>query len=125
MNKKNRVSDPEPWSIRYWMRGAVATSALAALLLWLTAPFTYAGDTASPRGASVDLQAAELINRYIAAWKRFYPSQAFANGDTEAAQRFEDYRPENVPPVARSQRGNPRRGASADGGERAVVAIPG
>jgi uncharacterized protein (DUF885 family) len=41
--------------------------------------------------ASAQPETQAVINKYIAAWQVFYPSAAFAYGDTAAAARFEDY----------------------------------
>ena len=39
---------------------------------------------------------AKLVADYVAAWKAFYPSQAFAYGARDSAAAFEDYRGERV-----------------------------
>lgn len=39
----------------------------------------------------------KLVANYIAAWKAFYPSQAFAYGDADSAAAFEDFGGERVP----------------------------
>jgi hypothetical protein len=40
---------------------------------------------------------ARLVAHYIAAWKAFYPSEAFGYGDADSAAAFEDFSGERVP----------------------------
>ena len=50
-----------------------------------------------PAGADSRAAPAQLVTDYIAAWKAFYPSQAFGYGDTDSAAAFEDFGGERVP----------------------------
>ncbi|MEJ2576380.1 MAG: DUF885 family protein [Gammaproteobacteria bacterium] len=49
-----------------------------------------------PAGADSRAAPAQLVTDYIAAWKAFYPSQAFGYGDTDSAAAFEDFGGERV-----------------------------
>lgn len=50
-----------------------------------------------PVGAGTSSTPASLVADYVAAWKAFYPSQAFGYGDADRAAAFEDYSGERVP----------------------------
>lgn len=50
----------------------------------------------APAAADPSAAPAELAADYVAAWKAFYPSQAFAYGDRDSAAAFEDYSGDRV-----------------------------
>lgn len=52
---------------------------------------------AGPVDAAAPPEPARLVADYIAAWKAFYPSQAFGYGDADSAAAFEDFDGERVP----------------------------
>ncbi len=58
----------------------------AFLLLLFLLPMLLSGGSVAAQN-----DGAKLISQYIAAWREFYPSAAFAYGDVAAAEAFEDY----------------------------------
>jgi hypothetical protein len=67
-------------------------TARLAVLLYLAALLAVAPWPGSAIAAEdSEAQAEALVSDYIAAWKAFYPSQAFAYGDRQSAGSFEDF----------------------------------
>jgi hypothetical protein len=73
-------------------RGAVAGPATTRLVaLWFLATLLAMVSWPGLAAGGVEAEADTLVSDYIAAWKAFYPSRAFAYGDRDSAGAFEDF----------------------------------